>query len=83
MNKFFSDLKKYSAYMRRAAQSELNAEVANSYLNWVWWILEPLCFMGIYAVIGTLAGDDTAFLLLRDSSSASALCSDIRKPVIL
>ena len=54
MNKFFSDLKKYSAYMRRAAKSELNAEVANSYLNWVWWILEPLCFMGIYAVIFTL-----------------------------
>lgn len=54
MNKFFSDLKKYSAYMRRAAQSELNAEVANSYLNWIWWILEPLCFMGIYAVIFSL-----------------------------
>ena len=54
MNKFFSDLKKYSAYMRRAAKAELNAEVANSYLNWVWWILEPLCFMGIYAVIFTL-----------------------------
>ena len=30
-------------------------------------------------IIGTLAGDDTAFLLLRDSSSASALCSDIRR----
>lgn len=37
--------------------------------------------MGIDAVIGTLAGDDTAFLLLRDSSSASALCSDIRKQI--
>ena len=54
MNKFFSDLKKYSAYMRRAAKSELDAEVANSYLNWIWWILEPLCFMGIYAVIFSL-----------------------------
>ena len=54
MNKFFSNLKKYSAYMRRAAKSELNAEVANSYLNWVWWILEPLCFMAIYAVIFSL-----------------------------
>ena len=30
-------------------------------------------------VIGTLAGDDTAFLLLKDSSSASALCADIRR----
>lgn len=33
-------------------------------------------------IIGTLAGDDTAFLLLRDSSSASALCSDIRKQLV-
>jgi ABC-type polysaccharide/polyol phosphate export permease len=54
MIKFFSDVKKYSAYMRRAAKSELNAEVANSYLNWIWWILEPLCFMAIYAVIFSL-----------------------------
>ena len=30
-------------------------------------------------IIGTLAGDDTAFLLLKDSSSATALCSDIRR----
>lgn len=30
-------------------------------------------------IIGTLAGDDTAFLLLRDASSASMLCSDIRR----
>lgn len=30
-------------------------------------------------VIGTLAGDDTAFLLLRDAASASALCAEIRK----
>lgn len=35
--------------------------------------------MGFEMILGTLAGDDTAFLLLRDSSSASALCSDIRK----
>lgn len=51
MNKFFSDLKKYSAYVRYSAKSELSAEVANSYLNWIWWILEPLCFMGIYAFV--------------------------------
>ena len=32
-------------------RSELKAEVANSYLNWVWWVLEPLCFMGVYTLI--------------------------------
>ena len=34
--------------------------------------------MGSDDVVGTLAGDDTAFLLLRDNASASALCSEIR-----
>lgn len=51
MNKFFADIKKYAYYMGYAARSELKAEVANSYLNWLWWILEPLCFMGIYAFV--------------------------------
>lgn len=32
-------------------------------------------------IVGTLAGDDTAFLLLRDSASASAMCSDIRRQI--
>ena len=32
-------------------------------------------------IVGTLAGDDTAFLLLRDISSANALCSDIRRQI--
>lgn len=51
MSKFFADIKKYAYYMGYAARSELKAEVANSYLNWLWWILEPLCFMGIYAFV--------------------------------
>lgn len=51
MNRFFSDIKKYASYILYATKSELQAEVANSYLNWLWWILEPLCFMGIYAFI--------------------------------
>ena len=53
MTKFFSDIKKYRDYMLHSAKSELKAEVANSYLNWIWWILEPLCFMAIYAFIFT------------------------------
>ena len=35
--------------------------------------------MGFDMIVGTLAGDDTAFLLLRDTASASALCTDIRR----
>lgn len=51
MNKFLADVKKYKSYMFYAAKSELKSEVANSFLNWLWWILEPLCFMGIYAFV--------------------------------
>lgn len=35
--------------------------------------------MNIDMIVGTLAGDDTAFLLMRDTASASAFCTDIRR----
>ena len=37
--------------------------------------------MGADDVVGTLAGDDTAFLLLRDTASATSLCTDIRRQI--
>lgn len=46
--RFINDVKKYYNYARYSAKSELKAEVAGSYLNWVWWILDPVCFMLIY-----------------------------------
>lgn len=49
--RFISDLTKYFRYSIVAARAKLKAEVAGSYLNWVWWILEPLCFMLIYTLI--------------------------------
>lgn len=45
------DVKTYGRYMMYSARSRLRAEVANSYLNWIWWILEPFCFMLIYTII--------------------------------
>ena len=33
--------------------------------------------MGISSVVGSLAGDDTAFIAMRDSASAAAFCEDI------
>jgi teichoic acid transport system permease protein len=44
-------MKKYSNYVVYCVKSELRTEVANSYLNWVWWVLEPFCFMLIYAFV--------------------------------
>lgn len=49
------DIKKYWGYAVWAARTELKTEVANSYLNWIWWVLEPFCMMLIYAFIfGTI-----------------------------
>ncbi len=57
MKRFINDMKKYWSYVVYAGQSELKAEVANSYLNWLWWIIEPICFMLIYSfVFGFLFG---------------------------
>ena len=51
MQKFFQDIKKYYKYIIYSTKSNLKTEVANSYLNWLWWIIEPLCFMLIYTFI--------------------------------
>ena len=48
MKRFFNNMKKYWKYSIYAAKAELKAEVANSYLNWLWWILDPISFMIIY-----------------------------------
>jgi len=49
MERFINDIKKYYKYTIYAAKAELNSEVAGSYLGWLWWFLEPLCFMLVYA----------------------------------
>lgn len=51
MKSFFINLKKYYKYAIRSAKAELKSEVADSYLNWMWWIIEPFCFMLIYTFI--------------------------------
>ena len=49
--KFLGDLKKYGQYMIYAAKTDLKAEVANSYLNRLWWLLEPLFSMLVYVIV--------------------------------
>ena len=49
--RFFRDSISYNSYARFAAKSALNAEVAGSYLNWFWWIFDPICMMLIYTFI--------------------------------
>lgn len=51
MTRIINDIRKYWHYSIVAARAQLESEVANSYLNWIWWVLEPLCMMVIYAII--------------------------------
>lgn len=56
--KFFGDIKKYSQYMIYAAKTDLKAEVANSYLNRLWWLLEPFFSMLVYVIVfGNIMGN--------------------------
>lgn len=51
MKKIINHFKRYNPYSLYAAKSELKSEVSNSYLTWMWWILDPLCFMLVYTFI--------------------------------
>ena len=51
IKRMVKDLKKYFRYSLVSAGSSLKSEIANSYLNWLWWILDPLCFMLIYTFV--------------------------------
>lgn len=62
MKKFIQNIKQYYKYAIRSAKAELKSEVADSYLNWLWWIVEPLCFMLIYTfVFGVVFKNNTPY----------------------
>lgn len=48
---FIRDIKRYLPYAVRSAKADLNSEVSGSYLNWLWWLIEPFCLMLIYTLI--------------------------------
>lgn len=48
---FTKNIKNYIDYAVRSAKAELKSEITDSYLNWLWWIIEPLCFMAIYVLV--------------------------------
>lgn len=56
---FFVNIKKHNKYAVYQAKAELKSEIANSYLSWIWWILDPLFFMLIYTfVVVVVFGND-------------------------
>ena len=51
MKQLWKDIRKYYKYAIYSAKSDLRSEVTNSYLDWFWWILEPVLNMLIYYFI--------------------------------
>lgn len=51
ITRFIHDMCKYMQYAICSARADLHAEVASSYLNWMWWLIEPMCMMLIYTFI--------------------------------
>lgn len=49
--RFIKDMRKYFKYAVRLARADLKTEVANSYLDWLWWLIEPFCMMLIYSFV--------------------------------
>ena len=54
MRRFIKDLKKYFKYSFFQAKQDLKAEVASSYLNWIWWVLDPMFYMLIYTFVSVI-----------------------------
>lgn len=54
MQRFIADMKKYFKYSVFQAKQDLKTEVANSYLNWIWWVLDPLFYMLIYTFVSVI-----------------------------
>ena len=58
IKKFYRDVIEYGQYMVYAANTDLKAEVANSYLNRLWWLLEPFFNMIVYVLVfGNVMGN--------------------------
>lgn len=51
LKRLVNDLKNYFHYSWVSAKAQLKAEVANSFLNWIWWVLDPLCMMLVYVFV--------------------------------
>lgn len=63
MKRFINDTKRYSRYIVYSARCTLLQEVADSFLNWIWLILNPILFMLVYAFVQIcIFGNETKYL---------------------
>lgn len=63
MKRFINDMRHYYRYILYSAKSQLKQEVADSFLNWGWLILNPVMFMLVYAFVQiAIFGNATEYL---------------------
>ncbi len=54
MGRFIKDFKKFFNYIVFSSKAELKSEVADSFLSWLWWFLDPLLYMLVYSFIAVV-----------------------------
>jgi len=54
MSRFFRDVKRFFNYTVYSSKAELKSEVADSFLSWLWWFLDPLLYMLVYTFIAII-----------------------------
>ncbi len=54
MGRFLKDFKKFFNYIIFSSKAELKSEVADSFLSWLWWFLDPLLYMLVYSFIAVV-----------------------------
>lgn len=52
--RFIRDIKKYREFIIISIETELSIEYSNSYIGYLWWILDPLLYMLIYIFVVTM-----------------------------
>lgn len=52
--RFFRDLKKYFHYLMQSSVAMLKSEVSDSYLSWIWWVLDPILYMFVYSFVAKI-----------------------------
>ncbi|MCC8129895.1 MAG: ABC transporter permease [Clostridiales bacterium] len=63
VKRFLSDIQRYKGYIFYSAKCSLKNEVAGSFLNWAWLILNPVMFMLVYAFVQIIVfGGTTQYL---------------------
>lgn len=63
VKRFLSDIRRYKNYIFYSAKCSLKDEVAGSFLNWAWLILNPVMFMLVYAFVQIIVfGGTTQYL---------------------